>query len=194
MTEPAAALRYLAALAPPSGEATPRAVTRRSDLAPVGWLDPKGLLGLSEEGPPLVDRSARLDRLVAIDRLHANERLLRVGWLWLAGHDERAGRDFMAPLVSAPVILEGAGRGYQPSIMGDAGLTPGLVTDAAVSDVLEDALSTAFTIATTAPPQQPVLSRHTGFKAWLRQVTEEIGVLMPDVADPNVDPWDLAKR
>jgi AAA domain len=194
LIEPVAALRYLAALAPAAAEATTKAVTRRSDLAPVGWLDPKGMLGLTEEGPPLLDRTGRLDRLVTLDRLHSNERLLRVGWLWLAGHDERASAAFMAPLISAPVMMERAGRGYRLVVMGDAELTPGLITDLAVRDVLEEALSTAFTIATPSPPQQPVLSRYTQFKAWLRQVTEEIGVLTPDVVDPEVDPWDLGKR
>ena len=191
MVATAAVLRYLSRLAPVGAEQTTKAVTRRGDLAPLGWLDPRAMLGVGDDEPLTLDRTARLARLVSLDRLHSGEHLLRLGWLWLAGHDELAEKDFLVPIVSAPVSLQRTLRGYRMTLQGDAGLTPGLVAHRGVAEVLDDTISTALTVAGPQPPQQPILARYTQFKAWLRQVTEAVGVMSPDVVDPRSDPWEM---
>ena len=194
MSDSATLLRYLARLAPDRDPKAPRAVARRSDLAPLGWLHPRSVLGFSDEAPPALERSPRLDRLYALDRLHSSEHLLRIGWLWLAGSEERADERFLAPVLSVPVRLDRKIGSYALAVLGDPGIMPGLIPNGAVRDVLDDAQATAFTLAGPVPPEGPVLARYTQFKAWLRQVTEEIGVLTPDVVPPTIDPWELRER
>jgi hypothetical protein len=102
-------LRYLADLAPTGGQTTD-VISRTSDFA---WLGGRAFLvgEVDESRSRLVRRSAELRRLAAVDSLHSAERLLRIGWLFLAGTVDWQGKPtrFCLPLLSVPVRLSGVG-------------------------------------------------------------------------------------
>ena len=81
--------------------------------------------------------------LAAFDALHQEDRLLRLGWAFLAGPAEIGGqrRRVCLPLVSRPVRLHhGIGLGYAYHVAGDAGVFP-LIDDWAKSAEREAALA-----------------------------------------------------
>ena len=129
--QPAAILRYLADLASATatngGSGLPDGVTPEMlDLTrtgePAAWLgtdvqvpfttaDGGGAPGVDPTGPgppsmpPTVRRTAVVRHLVALDALQPTARLLRLGWVTVAGTAEVAGkqRTVCFPLVSQPV-------------------------------------------------------------------------------------------
>ncbi|MGH3680384.1 MAG: AAA family ATPase, partial [Natronosporangium sp.] len=85
-----------------------------------------------------------LNRLAAVDVLHRDERLLRRGWGFLIGVTQVDGsrRRVRLPLLSEPVRLRQAGRGYRIEPAGDLELTP-LVEVPELAASLEAAASAA---------------------------------------------------
>jgi hypothetical protein len=122
-------LRYLADLAPTGGRTTD-VVTRIGDFA---WLGGRaGLVGTMDENTNrLVRRSAELRRLAAIDSLHSAERLLRIGWLFVAGTVDWEGRQtrFCLPLLSVPIRLSGVGLDVRIIHEGDVEMPDDLFDD-----------------------------------------------------------------
>lgn len=195
MADPSSVLAYLAELAPRSRRSSRVVVSRRRDLVHLGWVDPAVGLGLSaeEEGGLRIGRSEAMDRLAAADRLHADEHLLRFGWLFLTGSvTEESGerRRFLTPLVSASVELDRGLGGYRVVPVGDAQVDDALVT-APVAEVLEDEIGSLLTIAGPEPPDHPVMSRYVGFKTWVREFCSAAGPLAPDPVHEDSDPWVL---
>ncbi|HEX7308647.1 AAA domain-containing protein [Lentzea sp.] len=95
-----------------------RAIAQPQDAEPVAWSAPRSLRD-------------EVARLAAFDALHQDDRLLRLGWAFLAGPAQVGGqrRRVCLPLVSRPVRLRkgpGAGHTFHPA--GDAALFP-LVED-----------------------------------------------------------------
>ncbi|GLY51171.1 AAA domain-containing protein [Lentzea sp. NBRC 102530] len=81
---------------------------------PVSWTAPK-------------QARAEVAHLAAYDALHQEDRLLRLGWAFLAGPAQIGGqrRRVCLPLVSRPVRLHhGLGLGYAFHVAGDAGVFP----------------------------------------------------------------------
>jgi hypothetical protein len=105
-------------------------VQHGSSWTPVPWTAP---------------RYARDDvaRLAAFDALHQEDRLLRLGWAFLTGTAEIAGRHrrVCLPLISRPVRLHhGLGLGYAFHVAGDAGVLP-LIDDWTAAAEREAALA-----------------------------------------------------
>lgn len=112
---PAAVLRTFAELAK-SGPDIPTDVLRSPrDMEWLPYKTRRGFEGKAFGAVPLNGRSdavgaqsaedQRLERLLSAGVLHQTERLLRVGWLWLAGTVERDGGSvrFCFPVLSVPV-------------------------------------------------------------------------------------------
>jgi AAA domain len=116
-----------------------------ADLAPTGG---ERILDVPGSGEPLVwlaepDRAPRsrpVDRLAALDALHRDERNLRRGWAVVFGgvDDDGTRRTVRLPLLTQPVRLERALRGYRVVAAGDLELTP-LVEDRELAARLEAA-------------------------------------------------------
>ncbi|MFV2105180.1 hypothetical protein [Micromonospora sp. LOL_015] len=114
-----------------------------AELAPAA---PERMLDVTRGGQPLLwladpdrhQRDAATDRLAAVDLLHRDERILRRGLGLVVGTVERDGvrRRVRLPLLSEPVRLEHALRGYRVVSAGELELTS-LVTDRAVAANLE---------------------------------------------------------
>ncbi|GAB3843095.1 hypothetical protein GCM10029963_17200 [Micromonospora andamanensis] len=106
-------------------------LTALADLAPAGA---ERILDVSGPGRPLVwlpephrgPRGARLDRLAALDALHRDERILRLGLAFLIGTADVDGtrRRIRLPLLAQPVRLQRGRRGYRVVPAGDLELTP----------------------------------------------------------------------
>ncbi|MDX8030123.1 AAA domain-containing protein [Lentzea sp. BCCO 10_0856] len=91
-----------------------QAITATRDLAPITWNAPR-------------HARAEVQHLAAFDALHQEDRLLRLGWAFLAGPAVVAGqrRRVCLPLVSRPVRLHrGTGANYAFHAAGDAGVFP----------------------------------------------------------------------
>ncbi|MFD5830949.1 hypothetical protein, partial [Lentzea sp. NPDC060358] len=81
-----------------------RVLAQPQDGDPAGWTVPRSLRD-------------EVARLAAFDALHQDDRLLRLGWAFLAGPAQVGGqrRRVCLPLVSRPVRLrKGAGAGHPP--------------------------------------------------------------------------------
>jgi hypothetical protein len=122
---PAQIFSALADLAPASGE---RVLDVSRGGQPLVWL----------AAPDRAPRSRALDRLAALDALHREERLLRLGWAVVVGSTD--GRTVRLPLLTQPVRLDRGLRGYRVLPAGDLELT-GLVEDRALAAQLEAAWS-----------------------------------------------------
>lgn len=97
---------------------------------PVSWTAPK-------------QARDEVAHLAAYDALHQEDRLLRLGWAFLAGPAQIGGqrRRVCLPLVSRPVRLHhGLGLGYAYHVAGDAGVFP-LIDDWAKTAEREAALA-----------------------------------------------------
>jgi hypothetical protein len=155
-------LRGLAELAPAAAE---RGVDVTRGGQPLIWLD----------APDRTGRGADARRLAAVDALHRDERILRRGWGVLAGTTtvDGATRRVRLPLLTEPVRLERAGRGFRVVPAGDLEVTA-LVADAALAARLEQApgIGTAGWLAAA------------GTRAWLSTVAAATG-LPPAGAAPD---------
>ncbi|MFI7024673.1 AAA domain-containing protein [Micromonospora sp. NPDC049900] len=120
-------------------------LTALADLAPAGA---ERVFDVSGTGRPLVwlpephrgPRTARLDRLAALDALHRDERILRLGLAFLVGGVDVAGtrRRVRLPLLAQPVRLERGRRAYRVVPAGDLELTS-LIEDRDLAARLEAA-------------------------------------------------------
>ena len=134
-----AIMRALADLAPAGGE-------RDFDVAAGG----RSLVWLDE--PDRAPRNTRIDRLAAMDALHRDERILRLGLAFVIGTADVDGarRKVRLPLLVQPVRLERRLTGYHVVPAGDFELTP-LITDRALAAGLEAAPGLAGPGWLTAP-------------------------------------------
>jgi len=192
VTDAGAILSYLAALAP--GGSTRRTVVtaRRSDLAYLGWVDPSMVFhGGGSERPPIVEATERLRSLSALDRLHADEHLLRVGWLWTAGTVD--GDRHLFPVLSARAELQRERKGFRVVALADPEVTPGLV-EPAVAEVLEDALGSLFTLAGPAEPTASLAAGYPAARSWLNEYFGAADLPRPRVVPVSNDPWKLSDR
>ena len=144
-----------------------------AELAPAAAAD--RVLDVSRGGRPLVwlddaDRAPRkkeIDRLAALGALHRDERPLRRGWGFLAGHTEIDGklRKVRVPLLSQPIQLERGLTGYRVVPAGDLEITP-LITDRDLAAALEAAPGLA----------GPGWLDAIGTRAWLWSAAEATGL------------------
>jgi len=124
--DPQTVLRALADLAP-AGAQQVYDVARGGP--PVVWLS----------GPGFAGRGPGVQRLAAVDALHREARLLRVGWGFVLGSAELGGavRRLCLPMVVQPVRLKsGLGGWYRVSPAGDLEPNP-LIVDPEVAGELE---------------------------------------------------------
>ncbi len=165
MTDIARVLGALADLAPgPSG---PVLDVVRSEHH---WVDGADV---TMTGPRTMGSGWGVTRLAAIDALHRDERLLRLGAYFLWGTAN--GRKVRLPLASLPVRLSDVDRrGYRIVPAGDLELTP-LITD--------DAVASAFEARLAAPDLDPA--------AWLRDAATTAGMPVDDVLTDQQ--WDVPK-
>ncbi|MFR9777812.1 AAA domain-containing protein [Micromonospora sp. MS34] len=151
---------------------TARTLTALADLAPAGA---EQTFDVSGSGRPLVwlpepdrgPRSARLDRLAALDALHRDERILRRGLAFVVGGADLDGgrRRVRLPLLAQPVRLERTRRGYRVVPAGDLELTP-LIEDRELAARLEAAPGLAGPGWLAAP----------GTTAWITAAAEAAGL------------------
>ncbi|MCZ7422257.1 AAA domain-containing protein [Verrucosispora sp. WMMA2121] len=152
-------------------------LTALADLAPAGA---ERILDVAGTGRPLVwlpephrgPRGARLDRLAALDALHRDERILRLGLAFLVGTADLDGtrRRIRLPLLAQPVRLHRGRRDYRVVPAGDLELTP-LIEDRELAARLEAAPGLAGPGWLTAP----------GTTAWITAAAEAAGVKVTTV-------------
>ncbi|WP_394620423.1 AAA domain-containing protein [Lentzea sp. JNUCC 0626] len=150
---PSAVLRTLARLS--AAEQPQKLQLDLSKAAGLLWLgdhEPSWrAITLVQEGPQWTpvpwtaprQAKAEVAHLAAFDALHQEDRLLRLGWAFLAGPAQIGGqrRRVCLPLVSRPVRLHhGIGLGYSFHVAGDAGVIP-LIDDWAQAAEREAALA-----------------------------------------------------
>lgn len=186
MSSLAAILRAFADLAP-AGTVVPLDVT--SAYGPFAWLGaPENVLTAFSERPDLApaasvpyDRSLR--RLAGLDALHRDERLLRAGWVFLAGTAEIDGarRRICMPLLSRPVRL----RGRVTATLVPAG-------DIELLGLLDDSETAATLEAGAQFGHADATADHLGGMAdlqrWISEVCAAAGVRAPSVLPPSEDP------
>ncbi|QOC91418.1 AAA domain-containing protein [Micromonospora craniellae] len=152
-------------------------LTALADLAPAGA---ERVFDVSGTGRPLVwlpephrgPRTARLDRLAALDALHRDERILRLGLTFLVGGTDVAGtrRRVRLPLLAQPVRLERGRRAYRVVPAGDLELTS-LIEDRDLAARLEAAPGLAGPGWLTAP----------GTAAWVTAAAQAAGLAVERV-------------
>ncbi|MEV4711529.1 AAA domain-containing protein [Micromonospora sp. NPDC049374] len=152
-------------------------LTALADLAPAGA---ERILDVAGTGRPLVwlpephrgPRGARLDRLAALDALHRDERILRLGLAFLVGTADLDGarRRIRLPLLAQPIRLQRGRRSYRVVPAGDLELTP-LIEDRELAARLEAAPGLAGPGWLTAP----------GTTAWITAAAEAAGVKVATV-------------
>ncbi|WFE43493.1 AAA domain-containing protein [Verrucosispora sp. WMMD1129] len=152
-------------------------LTALADLAPAGA---ERILDVAGTGRPLVwlpephrgPRGARLDRLAALDALHRDERILRLGLAFLVGTADLDGarRRIRLPLLAQPVRLHRGRRDYRVVPAGDLELTP-LIEDRELAARLEAAPGLAGPGWLTAP----------GTTAWITAAAAAAGVKVTTV-------------
>ncbi|MEU5553020.1 AAA domain-containing protein [Micromonospora sp. NPDC047793] len=152
-------------------------LTALADLAPAGA---ERVFDVSGTGRPLIwlpephrgPRTARLDRLAALDALHRDERILRLGLAFLVGGVDVAGvrRRVRLPLLAQPVRLERGRRAYRVVPAGDLELTS-LIEDRDLAARLEAAPGLAGPGWLTAP----------GTAAWVTTAAQAAGLTVDRV-------------
>ncbi len=189
-------LRYLADLAP-EGRRTFDVVHRAGEFVYLGWqpllIQPESVA----EGAPLQPQREVVHRdlrnLAAIDSLHAAERLLRIGWLFLCGttdYREEQAR-FCLPLLSMPVRLRRTGRAHQVIREGDVEM-PGDLFDDASRELLEDS---ADPYGGGAVPSDPRLfDRMPRFQSWIGEALASAGLPPAPIESPDADPVALRQE
>jgi hypothetical protein len=187
MPDPAAVLRAFADLAP-SGASAPLDVSRAyGPFVPlVDGGAPRLLTG--ERTPTLRLRStAALRRLAALDALHRDERLLRVGWGFVTGSAELGGsrRRVCLPLLTRPVRLASRRAAVVVSALGDLEVSEHVADpdDRAALEVAAAPLLEAEAEAEAAA--------HDALAAWLRDAAAAAGLpAVHVVADGDRAPAD----
>lgn len=188
----AAVLRAFADLAP-SGGSVPLDVT--SAYGPFAWLglpdEPAKVFGEPPGDTPQVLRvraDQQLRRLAGLDALHRDERLLRAGWVFLAGSVEVDGRRRVVclPLLSRPVRLRGRGA-VTVSPAGDDELVA-LVEDVHEAARLEGAPAFGGGALDGGPVPAELLDRLTSLQQWIRDVATAAGMPVRAVLPPDEDP------
>lgn len=149
------------------------------------WAAAAAGLGLIPISANPVDRAAKatLKRLAALDALHREERMLRLGWVWVVGTlelDDEV-RQLRHPLVSLPVRCEAVSNPVLVAA-GDVELSP-LVPDHLVAGFeasIPDVDLQGWEITSRSLKRFPTLV------AWVREVTASIG--LHDVELTGADP------
>ena len=190
MVSPQDILRYLADLAPEGGKVVD-VVHRRSEFSYLGWR-PSLVEPLSTDGSSTLREVVHRDlaRLAAIDALHSAERLLRIGWLFVAGRITYRGKatQFCVPLLSVPIRLERLGRGHRIIHEGDVEMPADLFDDEARS-LLEDSPDPYGGGA--MPTNQALLDRLPKFQTWTAEALGQAGLPQAPVVGPDADPVAL---
>lgn len=187
----AAVLRAFADLSP-AGSSVPLDVTNA--YGPFVWLgvpdEPTRVFGeLSDDAAQVlrVRGSQPLRRLAGLDALHRDERLLRAGWVFLAGSIEIDGRRrrVCLPLLSRPIRLRGRGM-VAVTPAGDEELLA-LVDDPEEAARLERA--PVFGGGTLDGPRIPqeLVDRLSDVQRWIRDVTAAAGMRVRAVLAPEED-------
>lgn len=181
-------LRYLADLAPTGGQITD-VVTRTSDFA---WLGGRAaLIGFTDENANrLVRRTAELRRLAAVDSLHSAERLLRIGWLFVAGTVDWDGKPtrFCLPLLSVPIRLTGVGLDVRVIHEGDVEM-PGEFFDDEIRSQLEESTDpygggSEFT-------SEKLVARLAKFNSWVDRALGHLGLPAARLLGGDINPLDI---
>jgi hypothetical protein len=155
--------------------------------------------------------SATAERLARLGALHAEEQLLREGWVFLAGTLEVHGRRqrILQPLLSRPVDLrrrslaaravdtflqaEVAPPRYLLSAAGEAEITP-LVGDAAARARLESTAEFGGGALTLDKLTRELLRKLPKLRHWIEDVTAETGLHLDKVLHSSPDPYDYVDR
>jgi hypothetical protein len=198
MSDPATILRAFADLAP-AGSRVSYDVLR--DGEPFLWLGTKDgplVVQLGESEGDVGRRRepadvATLERLAALDALHANERLVREGWVFLCGRatiDDQA-RQLCLPLVSVPVRVHAPPE--SPSVVraGDRELLP-LVSDMSRALELENTME--FGGGALGPAleneeaSQGLIDRLPRLQRWIHEVVGAAGLGPVTIVAPTQHP------
>ncbi len=146
-----------------------------------------------EEALPLEWFSSQpeIERLVELDEVHATERLLRLGWLFLAGRVEVEGDPVrvLLPLARAPVRAE-LTPGGEHALRLDSDLqAPEHLIELGDRDAVEEGLDQLAALAFADgrldagwATTSPAMSR------WVRQLLQPAGLGMPQLLPPDEDP------
>lgn len=184
-------LRFLADLAPRSGGVTFDVTTAYGPFVWLGVRVRPGWIAADLEHElqgASIPATVGARRLAGLDAMHRHERLLRIGWVFLAGSADIDGerRRLCLPLASRPVRLVRMLRGFMLAAAGDLELTP-LVTDPAAVARLEPvqfgggALDGARVTAA-------LLRRLTELQRWIRESVASAGLAVDEVLVPREDP------
>src|SRR5262249_39881976 len=132
------------------------------------------------------DAGAR--RLAALDTLHAHERLIREGWVFVVGTKEIDGerRKVCTPLLSQPVRVHESLFGLTAAPSGDREITP-LVAHPGRAATLE-AEAEFGGGALTDDSDERLLLRLPRLREWIREATNAADLHVDEVLPPGVDP------
>ncbi len=195
-------LRTLATLAPASRRALSYDVTTSG--APLLWLGTTqsvlahSVFAAAATGYDVVSigASAEARRLAAVDALHAEERLLREGWIFLCGRARVGERHvtLCTPILSQPVRLRRGLTSFAVLPAGDTELTP-LVQSSMSAERLEAHAQYgggALFDQTNAP--DALINRLTKLHEWINQVADAAGLRVGRIVGPSHDPLQLRHR
>lgn len=202
-TRPETILTYLADLAP-EAKRTTDVVRRTSEFVYLGWQPYLMSPAYAHQQSVLPQSAVRniprpagrdlprkeLRRLASIDALHSTERLLRLGWLFLAGTIDLEGRStrFCKPLLSVPVALRTRGFEVHIQQLGDIEM-PGDLFDERTRDELEE--SDAPYGGGADEPSDEVLARMPKLQSWVATAVQRAGLPPARLRSPNTDPLHL---
>jgi hypothetical protein len=212
MATPDAVMRYFAELAP---AARKHALDHRPAVADFAILDHRRVEPdrpiASQRRPvapqipvsphPLrwtVARTPLLDRLLAIERLHAHEHLLRLGWMFLVGtltRDESTTTVWI-PLAEAPARLTRVDR-QRYSLTIDRELAmPASVFDLEVRDAMEDELADIAEAALASPGGLAAWSprRSETTQRWVDRAAAHLGLGEPEILTLDASPMARHER
>lgn len=184
-------LRYLADLAP-TGNRITDVVTRQTDFA---WLGGRPeLVGYNAENSPrTVRRSAELQHLAAIDSLHSAERLLRIGWLFVAGTIDWDGKStrFCLPLLSAPVRLGRIGIDVRVVREGDIEMSGDFFDEEARAKLedSQDAYGGGADLGSDA-----IVARLDRMRLWAEEALRSSGLPLARLVGAGTNPVDVRNR
>ena len=156
-------------------------------------------------GSLVLDDRPGLSPLATLDSLHKHERLLREGWIFLAGSVERDGavHELLLPLVSRPVRLTRRTGGLVLTVAGDRDLLP-LVPSGPTRDALLGVVATPPPTAAPLPQgfpsahaTTPMIPAHLPpddvidlpwLHEWIRAVADAAGIRVDVIVGPDTSP------